>query len=81
MDHMQIVQTRFQITNVLPETRKKKKSQIIYQQQQVKLAMNISHNEALNQLLMWHNLKGHNVLSKGTDVIGWDMVTFVWLPY
>lgn len=52
MDHMQIVQTRFQITNVLPETRKKKKSQIIYQQQKVKLAMNISHNEALNQLLM-----------------------------
>lgn len=53
----------------------------MYQQQKVKLAMNINHNEALNQLSMWHNLKGHNVLWKGTDVIGWDTVTFVWLPY
>lgn len=32
--------------------KQEKKSQIIYQQQKVKLAMNISHNEALNQLLM-----------------------------
>lgn len=47
MERRQIAQT---LANVLPGTRIG--SQVMYQQQKVKLAMNINHNEALNQLSM-----------------------------
>lgn len=50
MEHQQIAQTLLQIASMLPGTRIS--SQVMYQQQKVKLAMNINHNEALNQLSM-----------------------------
>lgn len=50
MEHLQIVQILLHIANVLPGTRIS--SQIMYQEQKVKLARNINHKEALNQLLM-----------------------------